>query len=38
MFAELRFFISLADNSVYDAIGEKAWGLYLLFGSDFDVR
>lgn len=37
-FAELRFFISLADNSSYDGIGEKAWGLYLLFGSDFDVR
>jgi hypothetical protein len=38
VFAELRFFISLADNSAYDSIGEKAWGLYLLFGSDFDVR
>lgn len=37
-FAELRFFISLADNASYDGIGEKAWGLYLLFGSDFDVR
>jgi hypothetical protein len=37
-FAELRFFISLADNTAYDGIGEKAWGLYLLFGSDFDVR
>lgn len=35
LFAELRFFISLADNDYYDAIGEKAWGLYLLFGTDF---
>jgi len=37
-FAELRFFVSLADNPSYDSIGEKAWGLYLLVGSDFDVR
>ena len=37
-FAELRFFVSLADNPSYASIGEKAWGLYLQVGSDFDVR
>jgi hypothetical protein len=38
VFAELRFFINVADNVAYDALGEKAWGLYLQVGSDFDVR
>ncbi len=37
-FAELRFFINVADNTAYDTLGEKAWGLYLQLGSDFDVR
>jgi hypothetical protein len=36
-FAEMRLFASLADNALYDAIGEKSWGLYLQFGSDFDA-
>lgn len=38
LFAELRFFIGLADNDPYRLIGEKAWGLYLQLGADFDVR
>lgn len=38
VFAEARFFINVVDNTAYDALGEKAWGLYLLLGSDFDVR
>lgn len=37
-FAELRFFINVADNDPYRVLGEKAWGLYLQIGSDFDVR
>ena len=36
-FAELRFFASLADNALYDAIGEKSWGLYVQFGADLDA-
>ncbi|MDW8245758.1 MAG: hypothetical protein RMJ84_04190 [Sandaracinaceae bacterium] len=35
-FLEGRFFISLADNGVYEALGEKSWGIYLLGGSFFD--
>lgn len=38
VFIESRFFINVVDNTAYDAIGEKAWGLYLLLGSDFDAR
>jgi hypothetical protein len=38
LFVEARCFVSLADNSAYATLGEKAWGLYLLLGSDFDLR
>lgn len=34
-FVETRFFLSLADNDAYDAIGEKSWGLYFLGGYNF---
>ncbi|MFN7697872.1 MAG: hypothetical protein ACK6CU_05310 [Deltaproteobacteria bacterium] len=38
LFAEARCFVSLVDNPAYAANGEKAWGLYLLLGTDFDLR
>ncbi len=46
VFLESRFFLNVVDNDAYDAadrlplqgLGEMAWGLYLLIGSDFDAR
>lgn len=34
-FVETRFFLSLADNDLYNGIGEKSWGLYFLGGYNF---
>lgn len=34
-FVETRFFLSLADNDLYNSIGEKSWGLYFLGGLNF---